>query len=185
MISYLKGTILLQRTGFIILETGGVGYKVGIKKELESKEAELFIHEHIKEEAYDLYGFESYDELDLFEKLISVNGVGPKVAMSIMTISSGEKIIQAIINEDIAFFQSVPGIGKKVAAKVILDLKGKAAGLQGYGVIGKVEGSNEILDALESLGYKGVELARIVQKIPSDLATTEDKIKWCLKNGNK
>jgi len=71
-----------------------------------------------------------------------------------------------------------------VAAKVILDLKGKIAGLSGYGVIGKNSDSDEVYSALESLGYKGAELAKMMQKIPSDLDSTEEKIKWCLKNNN-
>lgn len=182
MISYLRGKILLQKRGSLILDVNGVGYKVGIKEEFNAKELELFIHEHIKEDAYDLYGFQNFDELELFEKLISVNGVGPKVAMTIMTVASPDHITQAIIKEDVGFFQSVPGIGKKVAAKVILELKGKVAGLEGYGVLGKMDSADEVLEALQSLGYKNQELSQIIQKIPSDLTTTEEKIKWCLKN---
>lgn len=182
MISYLKGKIILAKPDFVILDVNDVGYKVFIKDQKDHTECDLFIHHHIKEDAQDLYGFKTFEELELFEKLISVSGVGPKVALSIMSIAESEEIIQAIISENLGFFQSVPGIGKKVAAKVILDLKGKIAGLQGYGVLGKTEESDELFAALESLGYKSTEVAPLMKKMPAILKSTEEKIKWILKN---
>lgn len=185
MISYLKGEVILSRPGFVIVDTGNVGYKVFVSNVDvgENKECELFIHEHIREESDDLYGFKEYSDLEMFERLISVNGVGPKVAMIIMTVSNSGNISQAIISEDLSFFQAIPSIGKKVAAKIILDLKSKISGLEGIGVVGKIDENNEVLDALMSLGYKKQEISMVLAKAPNDIKSAEDRIRWFLKNG--
>lgn len=183
MIAFLSGKIVLQRPGFIILNVNNVGYKVSVSNlSIADKESvELFIHEHIREENDDLYGFTDYAELELFVKLISVNGVGPKAGMAIMTVSAPERIIEAIVNEDVSFFQAVPGIGKKVAAKIILELKSKISGMENLNILGKMEESDELIDAMTSLGYKKSEIGSLISKIPANLSI-EEKIRWCLKN---
>ncbi len=188
MISYLKGGIIISRPGFIIIDVAGVGYKVAVSPQvdfLESmKKYELFIHHHIKEDASDLYGFLKFEELELFEKLLSVNGVGPKVAMTIVSIAPAEKIIDAIISEDSNFFQSAPGVGKKVAIKIILDLKSKISNLKYSGNIGGGQ-HQDIYDGLEMLGYKKQEIDKIIGKLPAELKSSEEKIRWCLRNLSK
>jgi len=185
MISFLSGKTLLVQGGFIILEVSGVGYRVNINDRITTKpgeKIELFTYNHIREDCNDLYGFCSYEELLLFEKLITVNGVGPKVGQLIMASSSADKIISAIIEENIAFFQAVPGIGKKVAAKIILDLKSKLSGIQSDSIIGKMNDSDELIEALASLGYKPNEIRKVVVSIPKNLNKFEDKVRWCIKN---
>jgi len=183
MISYLKGRIILSNDNSLILETGGIGYKIFLTKQYNADgEKSFYIHEVIREDMHDLYGFEKYEELLLFEKLISVNGVGPKAGMAIMSSASSEKIISAIISEDLTFFYTISGIGKKAAAKIILDLKPKISGLEGGGVIGKMDQSDEVVDALCSLGYKKAELGRVISSIPENLKTSEEKVRWCLSN---
>lgn len=185
MIAYLKGNVILIQNNHVILEVSGVGYKVSINEKISVKagdQLELFVYNHIREDCSDLYGFCSYDELLLFEKLITVNGVGPRVGLSIMSISDADKIVSAIIEENVAFFQSVPGIGKKVAAKIILELKSKLSALKTDSLISKMQDSSDLIDALNSLGYKGNEITQIISKIPSDLKDVEQKVRWCLKN---
>jgi Holliday junction DNA helicase RuvA len=183
MISYLKGKVVVSRTGFIILETGGVGYGVNVDSATvlaNGESTELFIHQHIREDLDDLYGFQSFDELNMFEKLITVSGVGPKAGLNIMSSGKSDKIIRAIISDDLNFFTAVPGIGKKVAAKIILELKSKLSGDQNINVLAGGE-NNDLFDALESLGYKKNEIASFINKIPAEIITTEEKIRWCLK----
>ena len=186
MIAYLKGIIKIIQPTFIILVTdSGVGYKVYFMDKFNLKlddRIELFIYNHIREENNDLYGFTKYDELLLFEKLITVNGVGPKAGLSIMNSTNPEKIIEAIINENVVFFQSVPGIGKKVAAKIILDLKSKLSGLQSESVIGQMNDSVDLIEALSTLGYKSHEISKTISNIPSEIKNIEERVRWCLKH---
>ncbi len=187
MISYLKGKVVVSKTGILILETGGVGYKIAISPDIVLKNGEMtefFIYEQIREDCDDLYGFKKYEDLELFEKLISVNGIGPKAAMNIMNMGNAEKIISSIANEDVTFFVSVPGIGKKAATKIILDLKSKITSDKSLNVLSHASDSEDLLDALASLGYKKIEVANLVSKIPTEIKNVEDKITWCLRNMN-
>lgn len=187
MIAYLSGKIIFTKTGMVILLTNGVGYKILIPQNInqpENVEANFFIHQHFKEDAQDLYGFRTYTDLELFEKLISVNGVGPKAGITILSNFEAQKIIDGIINEDLTLFQSIPGVGKKVAAKIILELKSKISGLSGNGVIGKIDEPDDMIDALTSLGYKKQEIIQSMIKVPANLKTSEEKIKWFLKHRN-
>lgn len=188
MIAYLEGKIITGRSSFIILEVNGVGYKVFCNNSQinqSDKTLFFFIHHHTREDINDLYGFKSFEELELFEKLISVNGIGPKAGMSIMSFGSASKIIQAIVNSDASFFTAVPGIGKKVAAKIILDLKSKISGGNRDVQLDSINYSDEVSEALLALGYKREEIGDIIGKIPSDLGTAEEKVRWCLKNLKK
>ncbi len=194
MISFLRGKIILEKPGFVVLDVGGVGYKVftdlkvqisNLKIKEESGIIELFIYENIREDADDFYGFRTFEELELFEKLISVNGVGPKAGMLIMASASSDRIIASIVNEDLGFFTAISGIGKKVAAKIILDLKSKISGMDGSGVIGQTIEADEVVEALESLGYKRAEIVKMIPKVPAEIGDSEGKIRWLLKNLSK
>ena len=187
MIAYLSGKIILSTPTFTILETScGVGYKVMTNSAPEKgQKKEFFIFEHIREDADDLFGFETYPEIELFQKLISVNGVGPKAGMAILSAGACPQIISAISCDNVAYFLAVPGIGKKVAAKIILELKSKITGLKDAG-LGVLDSSSEdIMEALNSLGYKSHEILQVLTEIPPECQKTEDKITWCLKNMKK
>lgn len=176
----------MEKPGFAIIQaSSGVGYKVFLNNldiAADKENVDLFIYEHLREDINDFYGFKNYESLELFQKLISVNGVGPKAGLGIMTVYSVDRIKNAIISEDADFFQTVPGIGKKVAAKIILELKGKIAGLESTSIIGKMSQGEEVVDALSSLGFKRGELAKIIGKIPISEKTLEEKVHWCLRN---
>lgn len=190
MILYLKGKVNLCRWGFLILDVHGVGYKVNVAPQIKIKnnivdteeEIELYVHQHIREDSDDLYGFLSYQELELFEMLISVNGVGPKAGMNIMASGKTDRIISAISSDDIGFFTAISGIGKKAATKIILDLKSKVSGDKSINVLSGGGDSDDLVDALLRLGYKNSEISAILTKIPDNITDLEEKVRWCLKN---
>lgn len=185
MISYLSGKIIASKTGFLIIETGGVGYGVNVDSSVVKKNGEqyeLFIHEHIREDCHDLYGFPTFEELELFEKLISVNGVGPKAGLNIMSAGKPDKIVSAIISDNLGFFTAISGIGKKVAAKIILDLKSKLSGDHNINVLSGDAESEDLVDTLTQLGYKRPEISAVVTKMPENITGLEAKVRWCLRN---
>jgi Holliday junction DNA helicase RuvA len=188
MIGYLKGKIIANRQGYIILSVGNVGYKINSssKKILKTgDEIEQFMHHHIREEINDLYGFDTLDELELFQKLISVNGVGPKAGVAILSSAGADRITQAIVTGDTGFFTAVSGIGKKVAAKIILDLRSKISSIGDGLSLEEFDKNSDLVDALTSLGYKREEIARLITKIPVEISGVESQVKWCLKNLGK
>ena len=193
MISYLRGKVKLARWGMVILDVNGVGYKINVNPQIGIPEnivdtgenIELFIHEHIREDIDEFYGFLEYQELELFQRLISVNGVGPKAAMNIMSSAPSDRIISAIQSEDISFFTSISGIGKKAATKIILDLKGKISIEDAGNILSTSGDSSDVLDAMATLGYKKADIAKFVRDIPESEKTSEQKIKWLLKNIGK
>lgn len=191
MISFLKGKIDIFRYGTILLDVNCVGYRVIVSPQIKisepavGKNIKLYIHENIREDAYDLYGFLDYFELELFQKLISVNGVGPKAAMNIMSVAEAEKIVGAIEEENISFFVAIPGIGKKAATKIILDLKSKISLDASAKIIGKSEGSDNTVEALISLGYQKAEAQKVLHKLPKELKEDQEKIRWALKELGK
>jgi len=178
MIAFIEGKIILQKANYLIVSTGGIGYKVfvnPVKKYPEN--LALYIHEHLKEDGDDLYGFLAIAELEIFEKLLLVNGIGPKAAMAIVSIAPPERIVSAIESQDFAFFESISGIGKKAAAKIIIDLKSKLDGLN----LENQEQTADLVDALISLGFKKADVLKQIQQLPPDLNSDEEKLRFCLK----
>ena len=188
MIAYLKGKILAKTNKSAILLVGEVGYEIflstkALKKVSEGQELEFFIHNHVKEDAFDLYGFQTLEELDFFRKLISVSGVGPKTALNVLAIAEVEELKRAISSENASFLQQVSGIGKKTAERLVVDLKEKfIVDLAGDSTI---SGSDkQVTEALMSLGYKEKEAHDIIKgtaKTGGDLAS---RIKAALKSVN-
>lgn len=188
MIAYLSGKIIKKTDKGVILDTGNVGYFVHLSKtvltELEKESTiELFIHSHIREDAFDLYGFDTYEELGFFKQLLNINGIGPKVAMEILSVPP-EKSKAAIINEDDKFLCKIPGIGPKIAKRIVLELKGKITTDQPdrpyHGLDEKID--DEAFDALTKLGYQPQQIRKILNNLPSDIKKTEQIITYFLKN---
>ena len=185
MISYLKGKVDGVKIGRINLEVGGVGYKIFIPHRLVVKNGEiktLHIYENIKEDCYDLYGFDRESDLEIFQKLLSVSGVGPKAGITILSLHDSNKIEQAISQNDTAFFTQIPGIGQKVSGKIIIELKSKISQQDTEKILGNDGLNTDIIEALISLGFKRPEAISSVNKIPKDLKTEQEKISYCLKN---
>lgn len=182
MIAYVKGKIIAKSQNYIILENGGLGYKLNVgsfpKGEVGSL-AEFFCYHYVREDADDLFGFESFENLDFFELLLSVSGVGPKVAQTIINSLSRERIIKAIEENDLNLFKSIPGIGTKVAAKIIVELKSKVSKND---IDLSLMENDETVDALLALGLKKAEILPELKKIPPQMNDIQEKIKFVLKN---
>ncbi len=189
MIGYLKGQIKKIKPNEILLEVNGVGYIVSISLRVyeqlaEKDNAELFIYTQVKEDAINLYGFLAEGDLEVFRLLISVNGVGPRVALNIMSGITGSDLINAIQRNDVNRLTTVPGVGKKLAERILLELKNKTGqissggvSVQSYGVRG------EAVSALMALGYQQKLAEKIVSEVTdsSPTLTLEEIIRYSLK----
>ena len=183
MIATIKGKITFKTDKFVIVETGGLGYKVNVSTDTLLKvkldEQVLFwTHLHVREDAQDLYGFLEYDELEFFELLLGISGIGPRSALGILGIASIETLKKAIGTEDISYLTKISGIGKKTAEKIILELRDK---------VGKGEKDSNMqeeldaLEALKSLGYSQTEARDALKRVPAEMDTNK-KIRAALKN---
>lgn len=193
MIATLSGLVSEKLFDLVVLEVGGVGYGLQVTAEdhgrLETgQEAKLYVHEHIREQAHDLYGFLQRDTQALFEQLLGVNGVGPKMALSILSVGTAAQVRGAIASGDTKLMQQAAGVGKRVAERVVVDLKDKV-GLVGVDLqsTGLLQGEtallqDEAVEALVALGYTPQDAARALDHVDSTLPA-EERIKQALKGG--
>ena len=169
MIGFLSGQIISSQNNTIILNVNGVGYQVYVPKPLKSssKTTNLIIYTHVKEDEISLYGFENQEKLQLFKNLISVSGIGPKIGLTILASGTERDIVSAIKNSSVAFFSAVPGIGKKTAQKLIIDLKSKLDNSSAdLAVLNQDSG---LVEGLVSLGFAKHEIQKIAPKIKPNL----------------
>jgi len=184
MIAFLDGELILKRDKFVILEVAGVGYKIFLSKASLFKLPEIgqnlkvFTYHNIKEEVSDLYGFLTYDELEFFEILNDIHGVGPKAALEISVLGPIDKIKDKILQQDEKIFAGIPGIGAKRASTIILELTGKIKTLTG----GKKSSGDEAEDALIQLGFLRQQAKDALNHVPSSVKNSEERIKLALKN---
>jgi Holliday junction DNA helicase RuvA len=195
MIATLNGVVSEKLIDLVVLDVNGVGYGLLVPADDYSRlsidqDVKLYIYEHIREQAHDLFGFLSRDTKQLFEKLLEVNGVGPKMALNVLSIGSGEAVKQAIAAGDVAFIQQASGVGKRVAERIVVDLKDKVGligvDLQSTGLLqGEAQLLNdEAVEALVALGYSLVDANKALQAVDPTLST-EDRVKKALKGANK
>ncbi len=184
MIAFLKGKIEFNTDEYLILEVNGVGYKVYIPgntfKDLPDKKEKikLYTYLYVRETAMDLYGFLKLEELEIFELLISISGIGPKGALGVLNVVSISTLKKAIANEESEILTKVSGIGKKMAEKIILELKNKV----GEKFKDQKTGSDsEAIDALMSLGYKLKESREVLKKVPDEVKGVENRVREALK----
>jgi len=190
MIARLKGTIIEHDNDMVVLDCGGVGYGVHVCADEQSaltkgSSSAFFIAERIKEDAHDLYGFSARSRKLLFDLLTSVNGVGPKAALAIMNIGSEVQVRSAIAGGDIKFITAAKGVGKKVAERVVVDLKSKVgfeASESAIDFLSDVSTLDEAASALISLGYGAQDAAELLRSVDASLPV-EERIKQALKNG--
>ena len=178
MYAYLNGIIKDIESNYIVLDINGIGYLIYVTNpyyyQIENS-YKVYTYTHIREDEFSLYGFKSKEELDLFLKLISVKGLGPKMALPILATGSIEGIMDAIDRENILYLKKFPKIGDKVARQIILDLKGKLAK-----TVTNNNVNEELTEALLALGYKNNDIKKVVASIDSNL-TIENQIKEALK----
>ncbi len=189
MIGHLEGKLIYNNESNIIIDVNGVGYQVEVpgiynKKDL-NKKLELFIHTYIREDALDLYGFETIEEKKLFKTLLSVSRVGPKAAMNVLSSLSYERFINAILSENVSVLKEVSGIGPKTAQRLILELKSKIEDMLPELQIDKGKSMDkydeDLYEALTQLGYSKREVDKAIENLEFDTELKlEDKIKEVL-----
>jgi len=192
MISYLKGKILNKGVGYVIIKVGEIGYQVFINSamfaELDiGQEIELYTHQYVREDALDLYGFKSMEELEMFELLLSISGIGPKSALGVLSIANVDHIKESIASGDPSLLTKVSGIGRKTAERVVLELREKIRQTrlrQGYG--GQAAGSGAIvsgdeIDALMALGYSMSQARDALRAVDAKIKDSGERIKQALK----
>lgn len=182
MIGYLSGTVENVSEKDMILLVGGVGYKVltplpVLLAHKKNSPVSLFIHTHVREDQLALYGFEDDKELELFERLLNVSGIGPKSALAMLSVHSPASIAEAVERGDGTLLAHTPGVGKKTAEKIILELRGKLSHLQDAS---KPDSFFEVRLALEALGYSPKEVHAVLQKLNPLETNTSTLIKEAL-----
>jgi holliday junction DNA helicase RuvA len=187
MIARLTGKVTATQKNPLIVDVHDVGYAVYVPEKILTKSymdepITFFIHTHVRDDALQLFGFLSIDELSMFEMLITVSGIGPKTAL--LVIDRGVKAIQkAITTGDVEFFTTIPRLGKKNAQKIIIELKNKLGGLNDLDLSGNSSETKEIFDALLSMGFDKNEIKDTLSTIPE--GSVEEKIKYALKQLGK
>ncbi len=194
MIASIHGVLEARRAGYVIIRTGGFGIRVFVPTSTLSRlgdagsEVTLHTHFHVREDGMALYGFSGEEDRDAFEQLISISGVGPKIALALLSVMDAQTFYKAIADEDQQRLALAPGVGKKLAAKLVLELKGKLPSLVALGggaaalsPSGKIQA--EVLEALMGLGFSGAEAQAALGKIPQDRAMTlEEQITFALRS---
>jgi len=180
MYGYIRGTIKDIESNYIIIDNNDIGYLIYVPNPYSYKLDEkytIYTYNCVREDEYSLYGFTNKEELSLFLKLISVKGLGPKMALPMFATGSTTGIIDAIDRENILYLKKFPKIGDKVARQIILDLKGKLAST---GTAVNDNYNDELSDALTALGYKQADVKKIIKSVDKDLSI-ENQIKEALK----
>ncbi len=190
MIATLNGVVSEKLADVVVLDVHGVGYGLLVPAEDYGRlnsgdQAKLYIYEHIREQAHDLFGFLARDTKSLFEQLLGVNGVGPKMALNMLSIGSGQEVRQAIASGDVKFIQRANGVGKRVAERVVVELKDKVGlvgvDLESTGLLQSETSlaGDEAVEALMVLGYSSQDAAKALQNIDPSLPV-EDRLKQAL-----
>ena len=181
MIAHVIGTVAEKFNGSLIVDVNGVGYEVAVALgEFESasldENIKLYTYHHIREQSQELFGFSTLAAKKLFELLITVQGVGPKAALAILSLGDGESVRNAIANSDSAFIQKATGVGKKTAERVVVDLSDKVGLPTHYGrkdapVQAELDTSDEALEALMALGYTLADATKALEGVDVNLPT--------------
>lgn len=189
MIALLNGLISEKIDDKVVLDCNGVGYGLLVTFEdfgalKTGDQAKLYVYEHIRENTYDLFGFRDLETKKLFEQLLSVNGVGPKMALAILSVASVKHVRQAIAAGDTKFISRASGVGKRVAERVVVDLKDKVGLIASEGATEflsiTADPNDEALQGLVALGYSVQDAAEALKKVDTDLPPAE-RIKAALK----
>ncbi len=190
MIATLTGEVSEKIGSILVLDVQGVGYGLLVTSHdfgasTIGKKCKVYVYEHIREQSHDLFGFLDIASQQLFELLLSVNGVGPKMALAVLDLGAMGDVQSAIARGDTKFIQAASGVGKKVAERIVVDLKdklGEGVDLATVGLIHPKGASDEAVAALESLGFSREDAAKALSGIDVNLST-EERIKQALKSG--
>lgn len=186
MIGYLEGTARASTLGGVIVQTaGGVGYKIALTKEtvshfLPGSSVALFTHLAVREDALDLYGFETEEELHFFELLLTVSGIGPKSALAILDVATIETLRSAISGGNAAYLTTIGGVGRKTAEKIVLELREKVGAAEAK-TSAALKGDADALEAMRALGYSTQEAREALRQVPATFEKTNDRLREALR----
>ncbi len=191
MVRTVRGSVTVRQKDALVVDVGsaagGIGLKIYVPEPTAARYTEgaavsLHTYLQVREDVLTLFGFESEDELSIFELLLTVSGVGPKVAMATLSTLSPDALRLALANSEPALIARVPGIGKRTAEKIVVELKDKvkapATGMEALAQLSAADA--EVIDALVALGYSVVEAQRAVQTLPKDVTEIEDRLRLAL-----
>ena len=189
MIARISGKIAYFRDNYVVVGVNGVGYKIFITEfsmgKIAGKESiELYTHTYVREDTLSLYGFLTLDELEMFELLISISGIGPKAGIGILSIAEPKTIRTAVISGDSSILTRVSGVGRKTAERVILELKNRISALPGEDQ-GTAKIDSEAIEALISLGYTNAQAREALKSVPEDARGVSERVKMALKSLGK
>lgn len=189
MIGSLRGVLAAKSPPQLLLEAGGVGYEIEAPMSTfyvlppVGGELRLLTHLVVREDAHVLYGFASEAERALFRSLLRVSGVGPKLALAILSGSSVEAFAQCVQAQDVASLTRIPGIGRKTAERLLVEMRDRVEGVATLAGVATLKGAGaEALSALVALGYKPAEASRLLKAVESPGATTEELIRGALQS---
>jgi len=190
MIAHVSGTVAEKFNSSVIVDVHGVGYEVAValgdyESALLNEPVKFYTHHHIREQSQELFGFTSLAAKKLFEMLITVQGVGPKAALAILSLGESETVRNAIANGDSAFITKASGVGKRIAERVVVDLTDKVGlairtDVNVAGLSQQINHNDEALEALMALGYNLNDATRALEGVPMDLSTA-DRVTQALK----
>lgn len=187
MIAKIEGQISYIGNRFLIVDVSGVGYKLFVTNEAISlskveESIKLWVHTAVRENSIDLYGFLDIEELSFFKLLLDVSGIGPKSALSTLSVAPVSTLRKAIASGDTTYLNKVSGIGRKTAEKIIIELKDKLKEYEGDIATSQVmQEERDILEALRTLGYSQDEAREAIKKIPSNMTEMNNRLKEALK----
>lgn len=191
MIYSVSGTITAKKEGFVVVQAGGIGFKVAvaprdiIKLPTIGMKTDLFCSFVVKKDGMELYGFLTERDLDMFDLITTINGVGPKTAQSILGAVGTDMLLAVVEQKKVETLAEFPGIGKKKAERIILELRDKIKKMGGGEAIEFHEGDNDVKAALKSFGYGQSEIEEALKRIPNDVQGTEARLKAALKKVSK
>ena len=186
MIALIRGEIVARGADHVVVDVRGVGYKVFVPRHPASDSVTLHTHQVVREDAQQLYGFETSEELALFEMLIGVSGVGPRSALALLSTSRPAQLAAAIASGDVAALSKAPGVGKKTAERLIVDLKSKVArgGVERESAAVPID--DEAAAALQALGYTSAEALAALRSAPAaGSASTEERVTAALRSAGR
>ena len=186
MIATLRGIVVEKLSDSLILEAGGVGYDLLVTVDdwggcRTGEELKLYVYEQIREDAHNLFGFRALSAKQLFGQLLSVSGVGPKVAMSVLSAAGEARLRQAVASGDPELLRGISGVGPKTAQRLIMELRGKVE----QGVAGLAPVADDTYQALVALGYSPAQATAAVSQLPDDLVDEQARLKAALKGVKK
>lgn len=188
MIGSLSGVVKAIRKNYLIVATDYIGYKVFVSSQLSmlaepGKPISLFTHTYVREDQLSLYGFATLPELEFFELLLTVSGIGPKMALGVMSLADLNVIKSGIISEDPSVFTKVSGVGRKTAERLIVELRGKLSEEEAFTPESQVVATAhaDVIDVLMALGYSRTEARKALVEVPKDLQSSEEKVRAALR----